>query len=156
MAQQLPEAFWVRVLLFQFVGDDLNQSMRLGAADGLHPILVQIGKVHTAEEARHINYARSWLDNGMPKLDDAQRAEVQRTTKENAQSLIDRKALLPVRWSDQLSPFMSRDAFTSARSVSTARERTMGQLKQLLDEFEEIGAIDAATMRTWEASGAFG
>lgn len=156
MAQELPEAFWVRVLLFEFVGDDLNQSMRLGAPDGLHPILVQIGKVHTAEEARHINYARSWLDNGMPKLDEAQRAEVQRTTRENAQSLIDRRALLPVRWSDQLSPFMSRDAFTAARSASTARERTMGQLKQLLDEFEEIGAIDASTMRTWEDSGAFG
>ncbi len=91
MAQELPEAFWVRVLLFEFVGDDLNQSMRLGAADGLHPILVQIGKVHTAEEARHISYARSWLDNGMAKLSEEQRAEVQRTTKENAQPLIDRQ-----------------------------------------------------------------
>ena len=156
LAQELPEAFWVRVLLFEFVGDDLNQSMRLGAADGLHPILVQIGKVHTAEEARHISYARSWLNNGMAKLNKDQRTEVQRTTRENAQPLIDRKALLPVRWSDQLSPFMSQDDFKQARSESQARVRIMGQLKQLLDEFEEIGAIDSATMRTWENEGAFG
>ena len=55
---------------------------------GLHPILVQIGKVHTAEEARHISYARSWLENGIGKLTADQRAEVQRTTRENAQPLI--------------------------------------------------------------------
>jgi hypothetical protein len=109
IAQELPAAFWVRVLLFEFVGDDLNQSMRLGASVGLHPILVQIGKVHTAEEARHISYARSWLENSMAKLTPEQRAEVQRATRENAQPLIDRKALLPVRWSDQLAPFMSQE-----------------------------------------------
>ena len=155
-ARELPAAFWVRVLLFEFVGDDLNQSMRLGASVGLHPILVQIGKVHTAEEARHISYARSWLENGIGKLTADQRAEVQRTTRENAQPLIDRKALLPVSWSDQLAPFMSQDVFTKARSQSGARARTMVQLKYLLDEFEEIGAIDSATMRTWESDGAFG
>jgi hypothetical protein len=32
----------------------------------------------------------------------------------------------------------------------------MRQLKRLLDELEEIGAIDAVAMRTWETEGAFG
>jgi hypothetical protein len=32
----------------------------------------------------------------------------------------------------------------------------MDQLKQLLDEFEEIGAINHAMMRGWENEGVFG
>jgi hypothetical protein len=68
------DGFWVNVLLFEFVGDDFNQAMRAageGAGPGrppLHPSLVGMGQVHTAEEARHIAYARRWLHEGMPAL----------------------------------------------------------------------------------------
>ncbi len=51
---------------------------------------------------------------------------------------------------------MSQDDFKPRQIRVTARVRIMGQLKQLLDDFEEIGAIDSATMRTWENEGAFG
>lgn len=155
VAQLRPEAFWVSVLLFEFLGEDLNHAMRLGGAENLHPILVQIGKVHTAEEARHINYARTWLETGVPKLTDDERAEVQAATRASANQLLERRALLPVRWSEQLAPYMTRDEFAAARASSPSGDLTLRSLKVLLDDFETIGAIDAPTMRQWEADGVF-
>lgn len=155
LAEQLPEAFWVSVLLFEFIGDDFNQSMRANTTGRLHPVIVQMGKVHTAEEARHIAYARAWLEAGMAKLDDAQRAQVAALTKWGAQQLIDRRAFLPVRWNDQLLPFMTKTEFVAARATSAAGPRMLGQLKLLLDDLESLEAIDAATMRAWERAGVF-
>jgi len=156
LAEQAPEAFWVSVLLFEFVGDDFNLSMRANATGGLHPIVVQMGKVHTAEETRHIAYARAWLEAGMAKLDDDERSTVASLTKWGAQQLIDRRAFLPVRWNDQLAPFMTQAEFVDARSTSPAGPRMLRQLKLLLDDLESLDAIDAATMRAWERDGAFG
>ena len=116
LAVRLPEAFWVDVLLFEFVGDNFNQAMRndpdlARAADGrlLHPILVQIGRAHTSEEARQIAYARRWLTEGMSGLSDEEVFEVQSLAQLGAQSLIDRKAFLPVKWTDQLEPYLTKD-----------------------------------------------
>jgi hypothetical protein len=164
LAVRLPEAFWVNVLLFEFVGDDFNQALRADEAGGnevdagrppLHPVLVGIGRAHTGEEARHIAYARRWLQEGMPGLDDDQVAEIQRLTEFGAQALIDRKAFLPVRYTSQLEPFMSEEEFTSARGVSPARRAMLSQLRKLLEEFETLRILDAGTMRRWEAEGAF-
>lgn len=162
IAVRLPEAFWVQVLLFEFVGDDFNQAMRTdpdlaASADGrrLHPILVGMGLAHTAEEARHIAYARRWLHEGMPQLDDAQLAEVQQLSELGGQALVDRRSFQPIRYTDQLAPYLSEDEFKQARGVSPASRSMLRQLKKLLDEFEELRAIRPEVMRRWEDSGAF-
>lgn len=162
LAVRLPEAFWVNVLLFEFVGDDFNQALRSdeGTDSGsdrppLHPILVGIGRAHTGEEARHIAYARRWLQEGMPGLDDAQVSEVQRLAELGAQSLIDRQAFLPVRYTSQLEPYMNEEEFALARGVSPARRAMLRQLHKLLDEFEGLRIVSTETMRRWEAAGAF-
>lgn len=162
IAARLPEAFWVNVLLFEFVGDDFNQAMRANpelaaSADGrkLHPILVGIGLAHTAEEARHIAYARKWLHEGMPKLDDAQVAEVQMITELGAQALVDRKSFLPVVYTEQLAPWLTEKEFDEACGESPAARAMLTQLKKLLDEFESLRVIRPETMRRWEEQGAF-
>lgn len=163
LALRLPEAFWVNVLLFEFVGDDFNQAMRAEpdrarGSDGrpLHPILVQIGRAHTGEEARHIAYARRWLHEGMPMLDDQQVAEVQSLAELGAQALIDRRFFLPVRFTRQLEPYMTEEEFNRARGVSPASRAMLGQLKQLLDEFAELRIVTAPAMKRWDDAGAFG
>lgn len=165
LAVRLPEAFWVQVLLFEFVGDDFNQAMRDDPAgtpgpDGtarppLHPILVGIGKAHVGEEARHISYARRWLHEGMPTLDDDQVREVQTLAEFGAQALVDRKAMLPVRYTQQLAPYLSEAEFKAARGVSPARRAMLGQLRKLLDEFESLRVVSPEAVRRWEAAGAF-
>lgn len=162
IAIRLPEAFWVNVLLFEFVGDDFNQAMRANpdlaaAADGrrLHPILVGMGLAHTAEEARHIAYARKWLHEGMPGLSDTECTEVQQITELGAQALIDRQSFLPIRYTTQLEPYLTEAEFLEARGVSPAARAMLRQLKKLLDEFESVGAIRGETMRRWEDAGAF-
>ena len=153
----------MNVLLFEFVGDDFNQAMRndpdvARAADGrlLHPILVQIGRAHTSEEARHIAYPRRWLTEGMPGLSDQEVFEVQSLAQLGAQSLIDRKAFLPVKWTNQLAHYMTKEEFAQARGVSPASRLMLGQLKRLLDEFEELRVVSSVAMRQWEDAGAFG
>ena len=162
LAVRLPEAFWVQVLLFEFVGDDFHQEMRKNpekttSSDGrpLHPILVQIGQAHTGEEARHIAFARRWLHDGMPLLDDEQVREVQSFSELSAQALIDRQALLPIRYTSQLAPYMTESEFKNARGISPARRAMLRQLKKLLDEFESLQIVRANKMREWEETGAF-
>jgi hypothetical protein len=160
LAVRLPEAFWVNVLLFEFVGDEANQAMRASPVgdDGrpLHPILVQIGQAHTSEEARHIQYARRWLHEGMPLLDDERVAEIQRLAEFGVQLVIDRRQLLPVRYSPQLEPYVSEEEFAAAlRSPSPASRALLGQLKRLVDEFEELRVVRSEAVRRWEDVGAF-
>ncbi len=159
LARDKPEAFWVNVLLFEFVGDESNQAARSNPVgdDGrpLHPILVQIGIAHTSEEARHIAYARRWLEEGMPKLDDEQVLEIQRLTELGAQAVIDRRQFLPVRYSRQLEPYMSKETFDQAVASTPASKALLGQLYKLLVDFERLRIVSPETMRRWEDSGAF-
>lgn len=162
IAVRRPEAFWVNVLLFEFVGDDFNQAMRANpdlamSTDGrrMHPILVAIGLAHTAEEARHIAYARKWLHHGMPGLSDEQVTEVRQLAELGAQALIDRNSFLPVRYTDQLAPYLSKEEFAAARGESPASRAMLRQLKKLLDEFESLRIVRPEKMRRWEDSGAF-
>ncbi|MHB8680856.1 MAG: diiron oxygenase [Acidimicrobiales bacterium] len=161
LALRLPEAFWVNVLLFEFVGDDFNQAMRSDeegrGSDGrsLHPILVGIGRAHTGEEARHIAYARQWLREGMPGLDEEQVLEIQRLAEFGTQQLIDRQTFLPIRYTDQLAPFLTEDEFTAARGVSPARRAMLRQLRKLLEEFASLRIVSAEAMARWDEVGAF-
>lgn len=163
LAVTQPEAFWVNVLLFEFVGDDFNQAMRADGGDvrgndgrPLHPILVQIGQAHASEEARHIMYARRWLHEGMPLLDDAGVEQVQRVAELGAQALIgQRSEILPVTWSAQLEPYMSEAEFKAASESSPVARNMLRQLKKLLDEFESLRVVSGDAMARWATSGCF-
>ncbi len=155
LAARLPCAFWMNVLLFEFVGDDFNLAMRVDDGPPLHPILTRMGTAHVAEEARHIAYARHWLRDGMPSCTDEEVAEIQGLTHLGAKAIIDRGSLLPIRWGEQLAPHMTHDEFREVRTASLAGRRTLHQLKELLDEFEELRIVNPEHMRRWEARGAF-
>ncbi|HLI53417.1 MAG TPA: diiron oxygenase [Acidimicrobiales bacterium] len=159
LASKLPEAFWVNVLLFEFVGDDFNQAMRVGTGEGgrpLHPILAGIGVAHTAEEARHIAYARRWLEEGMAGVDAGQLAEIQGLADYGVQLVIDRRLLLPVRYGTQLEPYVSEAAFGEAMANVAERpasKATLAQLAKLVDFFAGLGVVSESAARRWVESG---
>jgi hypothetical protein len=159
LAIRLPEAFWVFVLLFEFVGDEFNQAMRRGEGIGgrpLHPIIVQIGVTHTSEEARHIAYAKRWLEEGMPRLEPEQLEEVQRFAQVGAQAVIDRRALLPISYSEQLEPYVSREQFEEAKKRDPGAPVVLSQLRKLLEDFERLSVISPQAIENWERAGVFG
>lgn len=167
LALRLSEAFWVNVLLFEFVGEEFNQALKGGAdvasgdleassvARPMHPTLVGIGVAHTAEEARHINYANHWLKRGMPGLGGDELLELQQIAEAQVQSLIDRRSFLPLHWSDQLAPYVDEATFNAALEGRQGPSLMVRQLKKLVDEFEPLRVVRPETVRRWEDNGAF-
>lgn len=159
LAVRSPEAFWVNVLLFEFVGDDFNQAMRAGTGElgrPLHPVLVGIGVTHTAEEARHIGYARRWLEEGMAGVVGDERRELQGLAEYGVQLVIDRQLLLPVQYGAQLRPWVSQDAFLSALQHVAGRpasRATLAQLGKLVTFFARIGVVRDDAVARWSAGG---
>jgi hypothetical protein len=163
LAVRLPEAFWVNVLLFEFVGDDFNQAMRArqeapGADQRpLHPILVQIGHAHTAEEARHIAYARRWLHEGMGRLDQDQRREVQQIAELGVAVLIARRSdLLPLTYTSQLAPYLNQQEFDRCCECAPGIAAMLGQLKVLVEELAALEVVSDGALRRWSDDGCFG
>lgn len=66
------------------------------------------------------------------------------------------ESFLPVRYTDQLAPFLTEEEFVAARGVSPAARAMLAQLKRLLDDFESLRAVRPETMRRWEDWGVFG
>jgi hypothetical protein len=133
--------------------------MRVGTGEGdrpLHPILAGIGVAHTAEEARHIAYARRWLEEGMAGVDAGQLAEIQGLADYGVQLVIDRRLLLPVRYGRQLEPYVSEAAFDEAMANLADRpasQATLAQLAKLVEFFAGLGVVSEAAARRWAESG---
>ena len=66
IASRLPELFFVMVLGGEDPIDHLQR--KLLAVGGGHPLVEQIMRIHIAEEARHLSYARSALKQLAPRL----------------------------------------------------------------------------------------
>jgi hypothetical protein len=66
-ASKFPEIF----LLFVLAGEepiDFEQQKQLKQQKNLHPLMKLMNKIHITEEARHINFASSYIEKSIPKL----------------------------------------------------------------------------------------
>jgi hypothetical protein len=153
LAARSPEAFWVSVLLFEAVGDDLTQELRRNTSGDLHPTLVQIGRAHALEEARHIAYAKRWLAQAVPRLEPEQRNEVQAIVHQLTERLIDQRALIPLRYTPQISHLIDEADFAAASADARASRRMLADLDELLAEFAGWGAVDTTQLATWRDEG---
>ncbi|USN96096.1 MAG: diiron oxygenase [Candidatus Nomurabacteria bacterium] len=71
-AGKLPVVFWATILAGEEPIDHMQKAI-LRQHENLHPLLKKIMQVHVAEEARHISFAHSYLEQHIPKLTPAQR-----------------------------------------------------------------------------------
>lgn len=73
LANKMPIAFWSVILAGE---EPIDQTQRaiLRQHDNLHPLLEKIMAVHVAEEARHISFAKTYLERHIPAMTKTQKA----------------------------------------------------------------------------------
>lgn len=67
-----PELFFFFVLAGEIFIDHENRA-RLRRRDNLHPLIARILQIHVTEEARHVCFAQSYLQEHLPRLSPARR-----------------------------------------------------------------------------------
>ena len=114
----------------------------------IHPVSRQIAKLHVMEEARHVSFAKTYLAEVWPTLDDEERAAV--------------KALAPVAVgmvADLTVDPAVHDALGIAGGAEAARAnphhraRVVEGLAKLTRFLGELGVIDAETGPKWAELG---
>lgn len=73
LASKMPVAFWAVILAGEEPIDHTQRDI-LRQHDNLHPLLEKIMAVHVAEEARHISFAQTYLEQHIPKMSRVQKA----------------------------------------------------------------------------------
>ncbi len=76
LGRTFPEMFFLHVLGGETPVDHL-QRRALQRGDALHPIMRRVMQIHVTEEARHVCFAETFLDDRMPRLGRLQRLRLQ-------------------------------------------------------------------------------
>jgi hypothetical protein len=116
--------------------------------EDLHPVSRQIARLHVLEEARHVSFAKSYLAETWPQLDDNE----QRAVADAAPSLVAAVAELSVDPAvyEHLGIEGGADA---ARSNPFHRAVIVAGLSRLTRFLTEIGIIDHEHHAAWRALG---
>jgi hypothetical protein len=72
LASKMPVGFWAIILAGEEPIDHA-QRLILRQHENLHPLIEKIMAVHVAEEARHISFAKTYLERHIPKMTRAQK-----------------------------------------------------------------------------------
>ncbi len=152
IAMRRPEIFWVYVLLFEAIGDDLFQSFSQDEDGRIHPILKQLGRVHVVEEARHIAFAMRWLEESIPQLSRSELRMLHFATDLGLRGLAKMPRLFPLIYSSQLAPYVSREEFRRAVRSEPGRLRHRARLREVVGLLDGVGAVRAQTAQRWNAA----
>ena len=79
LGRRFPELFFMFVLGGEEPIDHVQREALHGNAD-LHPLLARIVRIHVTEEARHLCFARLYLERQVPKLSRMQLAKLRSAT----------------------------------------------------------------------------
>src|SRR2546423_98492 len=114
----------------------------------VHPVSRQIAKVHVLEEARHVNFAKTYLSEVWPQLEDEERQAIA----EAAPSLVAAVAEFSVDPA-VYEPLGIEDGALTACVNPHHRALVVAGLSKLTDFLSELGVIDDEHRSTWAALG---
>jgi hypothetical protein len=114
----------------------------------IHPVSRQIAKLHVMEEARHVSFAKTYLAEVWPTLDDEERRAV-RALAPVAVGMVAELTVDPAVY-DALDIAGGADA---ARGNPHHRARVVEGLTKLTRFLGELGVIDAETGSKWSELG---
>jgi hypothetical protein len=137
---------YVPILAVEELLDAINRATMKD--DRMHPVSRQIAKVHVAEEARHVSFAKTYLAEVWPTLDEEERSAV--------------KALAPVAVSIVADLTIDPAVYETlgieggeeaARTNPHHRERLVDGLTKLTSFLRQLDVIDDSSSPTWRELG---
>ena len=150
IARNSPLFFWICVILFELVGDEVINTKSAEGVDMVHPIVNQIREAHRLEEARHIAFAKTWIENRVPALNRVQKKLTVMFTESAISRLL--SIGIPLRYSGQLSPYLSCEEFHACLRSEHRRSTTRTDLTATIKLFVKLGLVREAVAERWYQS----
>ncbi len=136
-------------LLILAVEELLDAANRATMKDErIHPVSRQMAKLHVLEEARHVSFAKTYLTEVWPTLDEDERAAVTNLAPHAAATVAGLTVDAAVY--DELGITGGAD---TARTNPHHRARVVEGLAKLTAFLTELGVIDDTTRPTWRELG---
>lgn len=140
-----PSAF-VAILAAEELLDAVNrQTMR---DESLHPVAREVSRIHVVEEARHVSFAKAYLEQELPKINGVRLAIARLIAPFTVKVIAD--AMVHPGPFDALSIVGGEAA---ARNNPLHSARIQRDLEQLVGFLERIGLITETTRPLWESRG---
>jgi hypothetical protein len=127
----------------------LDASNRATMKDpAVHPVSREMARIHVAEEARHVSFAKTWLSERWPTLSRFDRAVAMILTPLVAFGIVD--SIIDPKVSKAVG---IRRGTSLARRNPHQRARVKTDLRKLTDFLSEVGVINRATRPLWRRLG---
>lgn len=144
-----PELFFFFVLGGEDPIDYVQRKM-LAEDENIHPLAERIMRIHVAEEARHLSFARSYLRRRLPQIGMV-RKRILRVAIPMILGQMSRIMLAPSRAMVQHFNIPSEVMDEAYRHNPHARAEVKASLKKVRDLAVELGLVDGFTKQIWKA-----
>jgi len=149
LARWFPEAFFFFVLGGEDPIDYVQRKM-LAEDENIHPLAERIMRIHVAEEARHLSFARSYLRRRVPEIGFV-RKRVLRVAIPLILGQMSRLMLAPSRALVRHFNIPIEVMDTAYRKNPRARAELRASLKKVRDLAVELDLVDGFTKQIWKA-----
>ena len=154
LATRFPALLWTLTWLFEVFGDQMARVATADPNPRLHPVVRQIMKAHVIEEARHVTFAREWLERLHAQMSAAGRRALARVTEEVLAMVLRLNfPFVPLLWSPQIRSLVSRRDFRRAMQSPHRRALMQTQVGAVASVLREEGIIRQRTLDQWDRSG---
>jgi hypothetical protein len=151
LARVFPTLFFLFVLGGEDPVDHLQRRVLSDPATTLHPLVERIMRIHTTEEARHLSFARKYLQRTVPELGRLRRLELALTAPV-VLGIMARLMLQPT--GDLVRHFgVPRDVVRAANRSRAGRQLLKDSVGKTRRLFRELGLITPTAKVLWVAAG---
>lgn len=145
-ARQVPVVFFIVVIAGELTTDRLQADA--AERSELHPTLRQLLRLHHVEEARHIAFARDFLERQYRELSRGERKAVRLVAPVVAQGLARTLVLIPP-W-EGMPSWVTPDILERASQSEVRHGLLQRAFRPLLRTFEELELIGEGERRLWQ------
>lgn len=149
LARFFPELFFFFVLGGEDPIDYVQRRM-LSENESLHPLIERIMRIHVAEEARHLSFARQYLRRRVPEVGFV-RKRILRVAIPLILGRMARTMLAPSRAMMREFGIPEEVIVEAYRRDPKARRELKGSLAKVRDLAVELGLVDGFTKQIWRA-----
>jgi hypothetical protein len=151
LARAFPTLFFLFVLGGEDPVDHLQRRVLAEPGTTLHPLVERIMRIHTTEEARHLSFARKYLQHTVPELGRLRRLQLAVL----APLVLGIMARLMLRPSGDLVRRFGIPAgvLRSANRSRAGRELLADSVAKTRTLFRELGLITPLSKPLWKAAG---